>query len=153
MFDRRRNVTLKAADVERFWSHVERDGDGCWPWKLALSADGYGRFYADASKFLSHRVAYEISVGLIPPGLVIDHLCRNRACANPAHMEPVTRYENSVVRGTGPSSVNLRKTHCKWGHPFEGYNLIVRRDGGRFCRACGLRRSHEWMARTKAEPA
>jgi hypothetical protein len=76
----------------------------------------------------------ELFVGPIPEGLVIDHLCRNRGCINPTHMEPVTNAEN-VLRGEGPTAVNARKTHCKRGHPFDDVNTYVYAKG-RACRMC-----------------
>jgi hypothetical protein len=85
---------------------------GCHVWQGRKNAKGYGQVGRHG---LAHRVAYEAACGPIPDGLVIDHLCRNRACCNPAHMEPVTPGEN-VRRGNCPPMVNARKTHCKSGH-------------------------------------
>lgn len=82
-----------------------------------------------------HRVMYLAYVGPVPDGLVLDHLCRNRACINPWHLEPTTQGEN-VYRGASLWAENKRKTHCKRGHPFAGYNLFTRHDGRRVCRAC-----------------
>lgn len=82
-----------------------------------------------------HRVAYEAAKGPIPEGLHIDHLCRNRACCNPDHLEAVTKRVNTL-RGVGPTARNAAKTHCKWGHEFTPDNTIWRSYGGRECRAC-----------------
>lgn len=71
---------------------------GCWTWLGAIDRDGYGRVGKDGRCLRVHRVAYESLIGAIPEGLVIDHLCRNRACANPLHLEPVTVREN-FMRG------------------------------------------------------
>src|SRR5271166_3891905 len=87
-----------------FWSKVERaDNSQCWQWRGFINHGGYGLY----GKFnrRAHRLAYRFLVGRIPKGLTIDHLCRNRACVNPAHMEPVTRGEN-VMRGTGLAPTN-----------------------------------------------
>lgn len=81
-----------------------------------------------------HRIAYELAVGPIPVGLVIDHLCRNHSCINPEHLEPVTNVEN-VMRGESAWARNARKTHCKRGHEFTDENTI-RRNGTRSCRQC-----------------
>lgn len=119
---------------ERFWSKVDRSG-ACWIWKGSTGGKGYGHFYVDGRKIASHRVAYTIAVGEIPEGMDIDHLCRNRRCVNPAHLEPVTHREN-LLRGTGFPAENSAKSHCPAGHPYAGENLAVERDGSRKCRTC-----------------
>ncbi|MFE4420475.1 HNH endonuclease signature motif containing protein [Streptomyces sp. NPDC056817] len=85
-----------------------------------------------------HRVAYEALVTEIPDGLQLDHLCRNRACANPWHLEPVTNRVNAKRGQAGPvlASKNLGKTHCPQGHPYSGDNLRIGSRGWRYCRAC-----------------
>jgi hypothetical protein len=72
---------------ERFWAKVYR-GDDCWEWLAAKSTAGYGRFKVAGGLVQAHRFAYEDIVGPIPDGLQLDHLCRNRACVNPDHLEP-----------------------------------------------------------------
>lgn len=104
---------------------------GCWPWQGRLMANGYGRL----SNRLAHRVSYELLVGQIPEGLTLDHLCRNRRCVNPKHLDPVTHRVN-ILRGTGASARHARKTHCPYGHPFSGENLRIERSGQRACRTC-----------------
>jgi hypothetical protein len=91
---------LTSQQALRFWDKVER-ASGCWPWRSSKS-DGYG-VYSVRCKGLrrnygAHRLAYRLLVGAIPTGLNLDHLCRNRACCNPQHMEPVTMAEN-IRRG------------------------------------------------------
>ena len=95
-----------------------------------------------------HRVVYEALVGPIPDGLELDHLCFNRRCVNPNHMEPVTGYEN-ILRGNSFSAVNARKTHCIHGHEFTEENTyVVTQNGrpGRQCKTCRRRRTREWTA-------
>lgn len=119
---------VKVNDDDRFWSKVDADGD-CWVWTAARYHDGYGQF----DRFRAHRWAYERLVGPIPDGLQLDHLCRNRACVNPDHLEPVTNDENMA---RSPIH-NRAKTHCKRGHAFTPENTyLLPRDGGRKCRAC-----------------
>lgn len=107
----------------------------CWEWTGALSTSGYGRIGVggrDQSDY-THRVAYREWVGPIPDGLVIDHLCRNRICCNPAHLEAVEQRVN-IVRGVGPA-LQAGKTHCPKGHAYSAENTRIY-DGRRFCRQC-----------------
>lgn len=113
---------------------ISIEASGCWLWTGARSGSGYGNLWANGRNALAHRVVWESLVGPIPPGLTLDHLCRNQLCVNPDHLEVVTTKVNTM-RGTSFAAVNARKTQCPRGHPYEGKNLI-RYGNGRFCRAC-----------------
>lgn len=126
-------------------SNRQIDANGCWVWTKNKDSDGYGRFpLNDGTTTSAHRAAYETWVGEIPAGLTIDHLCRNRACFNPDHLEPVTVKEN-ILRGNGLGARNARKTHCPQGHPYEGTNLVVRPNGQRRCRECTNEAAREYQ--------
>ncbi len=127
----------------RFWSKVTKS-EGCWEWVGARVASGYGSFrLANGRTGSAHRWAYEDASGPIPEALELDHLCGNRSCVNPAHLEPVTHHEN-VLRGR--HNQNDGKTMCKYGHDLRGENLRMEPDGRRACRACGRRRQSEYRA-------
>lgn len=129
-------ITLSVRDLsveDRFWLKVERGPeDKCWEWQGARS-HGYGEITLNGKKCKAHRVAYELMVGPIPEGLVLDHLCRNHPCVNPSHLEAVTHLEN-VRRGDSGKKDRI-KTHCPQGHRYWGKNLI-RYQGRRYCRVC-----------------
>jgi hypothetical protein len=113
---------------------------GCWEWTAHRNGSGYGVIGLPSRKTGSaHRVAYELIHGPIPDGLDLDHLCRVRHCINPAHLEPVTRRENSL-RGNGPGIVIARGDQCSAGHPYTEINTRVR-GGKRFCRTCDRARA------------
>jgi len=137
------------ADVRQKFNakhHVDEQ-TGCWTWTGRRHSKGYGVIESMALRYPAHRVSYLLHVGPIPHGLVIDHLCRNRSCVNPAHLEPVTNGEN-VLRGTSVAAVHWRATHCFRGHEFTLCNTRIKRDGGKLYRSCiECRRQREAAAR------
>ena len=115
---------------ERFWAKVSGgDVEGCWNWVASIADTGYGQFADRGVRHYAHRFAYQQMVGEIPEGLVLDHLCRNRACVNPWHLDPVTQKIN-VARSYGA------RTHCPQGHPYDEANTYVTTRGVRQCREC-----------------
>lgn len=130
----------------RFWEKVDKNGPmGCWVWTASKGWGGYGQFIMMQGKrgrpFLAHRVAWTWLRGDIPADLVLDHVCRNRACVNPEHLQPVTNAEN-ILRGVSGSAVNKRKTHCIRGHALTEDNIYrpPKRPHTRQCRKCAALR-------------
>jgi hypothetical protein len=125
--------------LERFESKICRT-ELCWNWLLTVNNYGYGKFVTGPDwplrrkQVLAHRLSYQLNVGPIPEGLQLDHLCRNKLCVNPTHLEPVTTRVNTL-RSFGPSSVNAKKTHCYKGHELCEDN-IYRFGNKRLCRIC-----------------
>jgi hypothetical protein len=126
---------------------VDRE-TGCWVWTAALS-QGYGYVRRRRKTHKAARVIYVLLVGPIPDGLQLDHLCRNRACVHPHHLEPVTSRENTM-RGLNPSAAKARQTHCKRGHDFNEENTRINpRNGTRTCRVCHRERERERVQRLR----
>lgn len=130
-----------AAREIRFWSLVDKsDPSGCWLWTGRKDNHGYGNVSGGLHRTLkAHRLAYVYVVGPIPEGLTIDHLCRVRACVNPAHLEPVTAIENSRRAAT---FLAYQRTQCRLGHPWP-MHVPGRR---RRCATCQRDRSHARVA-------
>jgi hypothetical protein len=132
--------------LERFMRLNIVLGDGCWLWIGSTSRGGYGQFNDGTTMVRAHRFGYTALVGDIPQGLDLDHLCRNRWCVNPEHLEPVTRGEN-LRRGYLARGL---KGACAQGHPFDDDNTFQRASGGRGCRTCRNNASRASKARDRA---
>jgi hypothetical protein len=117
----------------RFWSKVEVT-ESCWVWRGVKTTHGYGAFGLNYKIYRAHKISYELINGKIMCGLVLDHLCRNKLCVNPDHLEPVTVRENTM-RGVGVTAKNAKKKYCKNNHPLFGDNSYVS-SGARRCRKC-----------------
>jgi hypothetical protein len=133
----------------RFWTKVDgylSGPDNCWIWQAGTDKNGYGMFQLPGGPVRAHRLAYEMFVGEIPEGLTLDHHCGVTRCVNPHHLEPVTGAEN--VRRSQQATRQRERTHCNYGHPFSGRNLIIT-NGKRRCRECANRRARESTARRR----
>lgn len=133
--------------LERFVSKLAFPDCGCWIWTGTV-VRGYGQISIDGKGVRTHRFAYEALVGPIPEGLQLDHLCRTPLCGNPDHLEPVTAQVNTL-RGNSIQAENAAKTHCKWGHPLSGENLLIL-PGHRYCRTCRRRVQAEFARNKRA---
>ena len=118
--------------LERFADKVEcgPEINSCWVWISADNGTGYGSFRFNRKTKLAHRFSYELYKGVIPDGLVIDHLCKNTLCVNPDHLEAVTNKEN-IMR-----SEYKEKTHCPHGHEYTKENTYLN-GKKKTCRECG----------------
>jgi hypothetical protein len=130
--------------IERFMEKVSIAENGCWLWTGAIKQNGYGFFgikkNCQQKMHNAHRWIYEYHNGPIPDGLTIDHLCRTRNCVNPQHMEPVSITTN-ILRGSGPSAINAKKTTCPKGHPLVPQPTNVR---SRYCPICSVGNAMNW---------
>lgn len=135
--------------LQRYWQSITFQTDGCWQWSGCIGRNGYGKLGHRGRTLLAHRLSYRIHVGSIPDGLELDHLCRNRWCVNPDHLEAVTHSVN-VQRGNGPESARRRSanaTHCRNGHQItaDSFFVLARTRAGRptterVCKACLAKR-------------
>ena len=133
---------------DRFWRYVDKT-ETCWVWTASQTPHGYGQFNAGDNRITrAHQFAYVLLVGPVPQGLELDHLCRNRLCVNPAHLEPVTHAEN--LRRAVRAAPRGQMTHCRKGHALAGANLYESPDGGRHCRTCRRERMRPYLRAYRA---
>jgi len=135
--------------IELLLSKILVEDSGCWTWLGCLDKGGYGVFCVTIAGFKktyrAHRIVYETFKAKIPDGLVLDHLCRNRSCVNPEHLEPVTIKENTR-RGLSLIPLQAEKTRCNRGHLLENKNLYL---SGRKRSCCACRAYNTYKAYNK----
>lgn len=137
---------LHIKDVQRFFSKIQVDKNtGCWTWTAYRNRLGYGKVAWKGEATTIHRIMYAWLVAPLPRGFAarktaqLDHLCKNRACCNPTHLELVTQKTN-ILRSTAPSAGYARRAHCSKGHEFTPENTYKSKKGERICRTCQLER-------------
>jgi len=129
----------------RFWRKVEKT-ETCWNWCGSTNkVTGYGQIQINGRPELVHAVSYKLAGKIIPEGLELDHICRNRVCVNPKHLQPVTHRDN-VLRGINICATKAKVTHCPQGHPYDLFNTYHRPDGGRDCKICQQERTRIYKA-------
>lgn len=139
-------ITPANYSLNKFERFVQRTDSGCWEWKGKIhNKDGYGIAYLNGREIMAHRLSYALFKEPLNTGLTIDHLCRNRKCVNPDHLEQVSKRINTL-RGKGITAELARRTHCKHGHEFSEENTRMYR-GQRQCRKCFARRARDFRAK------
>lgn len=144
--------------AERYWEKVDKRGpDECWNWLANKNPHGYGQIYPGpghgkpnkGTTVLAHHVALQLAGIEVPPGMARDHICKNRACQNPAHIRVVPPTINWTENSDSPHAVNSRKANCIHGHPLSGANLAIvptsRRNKNKPSRACLTCFPQFWM--------
>lgn len=129
------------------------DDECCCNWRASGDGHGYGVFWYDNRMFKAHRFSYQLFIDEIPDDMTIDHLCRNKLCANPSHMEVVTLKEN-ILRSDSVSAINVRKKYCPRGHELIDSNLVRStfvKYNYRICRLCYLIRQRAQYSKRKRE--
>ncbi len=132
----------RTAPEARFFAMVREDG-ACWTWTGNVDPGGYGTFWTGGGRAKAHRWSYEFFVADIPHGLQLDHLCRNRGCVNPWHLEPVTARVNTL-RSEGITAAHARRTTCLHGHPLE------QAGDRRVCRTCRRAADRRYKSKERA---
>lgn len=145
-------ATAPESLLERIRARVIVTASACWEWQGSTNGNGYGEIRIKQRKHYVHRLTVELTRGPIADGMDIDHLCRNRSCCNPDHLEVVTRHVN-IMRGDNPDFQRRRFaaiTHCPQSHPYDAANTYVTKAGTRQCKACTRARNKARRQRQRA---
>ena len=145
-------IDLSESLIKRFWSYVEQiPFHECWEW-TGFKLGGYGRISTtkNGPRLLAHRVSLEVNGQKLIPGLVVDHICRNKGCVNPRHLRQVSQRTNVIENSSSRAAKNAQKTHCKYGHSLIPENIFKnsKKPWLRQCKICHKRIKHEWHKRT-----
>ncbi len=141
-------MRVEDQNEERFWSKVNKT-EGCWLWTACVFHHGYGQFMAIRGSKYAHRYSYELAHGAIPAGMEAHHICKNRACVNPAHLELLSKSDHARLHASIQDRTRFRvprknktlKTHCCHGHELTPENTRVRvSNGWRSCKTCEKQR-------------
>ena len=144
----------KFENHERFFSKIIIRND-CWIW-CAFINDGYGKFSIKDidgkwKQYFAHRVSWEIFNGRIPSEMVLDHICRNRACVNPSHLRAVDEKTNVIENSLSFVAMNVLKTHCPSGHEYSPTNTRISKKNGRYCLECKRIKIRLFRQRSKCQ--
>ena len=126
--------------------NIRADSSGCWLWTGILNKGGYAKAKYKQRTWIGHRLVYTLLRGFIPEGLTLDHLCRNRACVNPAHLDPCSMRENIFRSSLSAARINAEKTKC-----IRGHELTLLPSGKRGCLTCMHIKQAEWYQRNREE--
>lgn len=122
----------------------------CWFWTGYHDRDGYAMSSINDVPLAAYRMAYKLFVGELTKGMCLDHICRQRGCVNPKHMEEVTSKENTRRSPIAPAAINAQKTHCPRGHELTEGNIVTSMKG-RNCLICNRVKDAERKRRYRAE--